>query len=148
MTPRSSPSSTNTNSAMRWPRHRALLCPRPASLWLERRGYRDAAEEIQHNKKPAQGGLFRAFAALNGARRKYIWCGRRDSNSHTLRRWNLNPVCLPIPPHPHFKLLKQRRQTMNLAPFLIWGGRWGSNPRPQESQSCALPTELRPPYCM
>ena len=26
-----------------------------------------------------------------------------------------------------------------------WGGRWGSNPRPQESQSCALPTELRPP---
>ncbi|GEM_PF-2307208 len=32
--------------------------------------------------------------------------------------------------------------------FRIWGGRWGSNPRPQEPQSCALPTELRPPYCM
>jgi hypothetical protein len=28
----------------------------------------------------------------------------------------------------------------------IWGGRWGSNPRPPESQSGALPTELRPPY--
>ena len=27
----------------------------------------------------------------------------------------------------------------------IWGGRWGSNPRPPESQSGALPTELRPP---
>ena len=27
----------------------------------------------------------------------------------------------------------------------IWGGRWGSNPRQQESQSCTLPTELRPP---
>lgn len=26
-----------------------------------------------------------------------------------------------------------------------WGGRWDLNPRPQESQSCALPTELRPP---
>ena len=26
-----------------------------------------------------------------------------------------------------------------------WGGRWGSNPRQQESQSCTLPTELRPP---
>ena len=26
-----------------------------------------------------------------------------------------------------------------------WGGRWGSNPRPPESQSGALPTELRPP---
>lgn len=27
-----------------------------------------------------------------------------------------------------------------------WGGRWGSNPRQPESQSGALPTELRPPY--
>ena len=26
-----------------------------------------------------------------------------------------------------------------------WGGRWGLNPRPPESQSGALPTELRPP---
>ena len=26
-----------------------------------------------------------------------------------------------------------------------WGGRRGSNPRPPESQSGALPTELRPP---
>ncbi len=30
--------------------------------------------------------------------------------------------------------------------FEIWGGRWESNPRHQEPQSCALPTELRPPY--
>ena len=29
------------------------------------------------------------------------WWGWRDSNSHTLRRWNLNPVRLPIPPQPH-----------------------------------------------
>ena len=28
---------------------------------------------------------------------------------------------------------------------LVWGGRWGLNPRPPESQSGALPTELRPP---
>ena len=28
---------------------------------------------------------------------------------------------------------------------LKWGGRWGSNPRPLESQSRALPAELRPP---
>ena len=26
-----------------------------------------------------------------------------------------------------------------------WGGRWGLNPRPLESQSSALPAELRPP---
>lgn len=29
---------------------------------------------------------------------------------------------------------------------LEWGGRWGLNPRPPESQPGALPTELRPPY--
>ncbi len=29
--------------------------------------------------------------------------------------------------------------------FEKWGGRWGLNPRPPESQSGALPTELRPP---
>ena len=27
-----------------------------------------------------------------------------------------------------------------------WGERWDSNPRQPESQSGALPTELRPPY--
>src|SRR3990167_2598171 len=41
----------------------------------------------------------------------------------------------------------QKRQAFTWR-FGIWGGRWGSNPRQQESQSCALPTELRPPYCM
>ena len=34
----------------------------------------------------------------------------------------------------------------NLALKTKWGGRRGSNPRQQESQSWALPTELRPPY--
>ena len=29
--------------------------------------------------------------------------------------------------------------------FNKWGGRRGLNPRPPESQSGALPTELRPP---
>ncbi len=31
----------------------------------------------------------------------FQWWGRRDSNSYTLRRWNLNPVRLPISPRPH-----------------------------------------------
>ncbi len=35
---------------------------------------------------------------------------------------------------------------LGLALSGIWGGRWESNPRHQEPQSCALPTELRPPY--
>ena len=29
-----------------------------------------------------------------------MWCGRRDSNSHTSRRQNLNLVRLPISPRP------------------------------------------------
>ena len=28
------------------------------------------------------------------------WCGRGESNPHALRRWNLNPVRLPVPPRP------------------------------------------------
>ena len=34
---------------------------------------------------------------------------------------------------------------LTLETFEKWGGRWGLNPRPLESQSRALPTELRPP---
>ncbi len=30
-----------------------------------------------------------------------VWCERRDSNPHAVRRWNLNPVRLPIPPLSH-----------------------------------------------
>ena len=60
---------------------------------------------------------------------KKEWCERRDSNSHGgTPHWNLNPARLPIPP---------------LSP--IWGERWDSNPRRPESQSGALPTELRSP---
>lgn len=33
----------------------------------------------------------------------------------------------------------------NFRKFPLWGGRRGSNPRHQEPQSCALPTELHPP---
>src|SRR5688500_8035648 len=28
------------------------------------------------------------------------WCGRRDSNPHIFRYWNLNPARLPVPPRP------------------------------------------------
>lgn len=30
------------------------------------------------------------------------WWGWRDSNSYASRRWNLNPVRLPISPQPHY----------------------------------------------
>src|SRR5690606_9394251 len=39
---------------------------------------------------------------------KYCWWGRRDSNSHTSRRWNLNPVRLPISPRPQWLCILSR----------------------------------------
>ncbi len=42
------------------------------------------------------------------------WCGRRDSNPHDFRHWNLNPARLPIPPRPQGattgSILRRRRQ--------------------------------------
>ncbi len=32
-----------------------------------------------------------------------VWCERQESNLHALRRWNLNPVRLPIPPLSHLE---------------------------------------------
>ena len=40
---------------------------------------------------------------------------------------------------------KSSVSTNSTTPAKKWGGRWGSNPRQPESQSGALPTELRPP---
>lgn len=104
-------------------------------------------EETADNKKAAPGGFFMGFARLNERRQNQGWCGRRDSNSYSLRRWNLNPVCLPISPRPRGALKAKAPDYTIKAPSRIWGGRWESNPRHQEPQSCALPTELRPPYC-
>ena len=45
------------------------------------------------------------------------------------------------------KLNQQDLMNMEVFVEIKWGDRRGSNPRQQESQSWALPTELRPPYC-
>ena len=42
-------------------------------------------------------------------------------------------------------LAREKTVASKARSYPIWGGRWGSNPRPPESQSGALPTELRPP---
>ena len=47
-----------------------------------------------------------------GHQRCFKWCGRRDSNSHALRHWNLNPARLPISPLPQktcWKIAKTQR---------------------------------------
>ena len=52
--------------------------------------------------------------------------------------------------HSHDKIKQLEKCKKDLAPssaksFIFWGDVWGSNPRPMESQSIALPTELTPP---
>ena len=101
---------------------------------------------IPCSKHSQKSGRFRRNPRKASLEQLLTWCGRRDSNSHALRRWNLNPVCLPIPPRPRIKLSNKNARLLAWR-FGTWGGRWESNPRHQEPQSCALPTELRPPYC-
>ena len=60
---------------------------------------RGALRKQQAQKSPYYGA-FRDFRVLMRGQETIRWCGRRDSNSHTLRRQNLNLVCLPIPPRP------------------------------------------------
>src|ERR1700709_270794 len=36
------------------------------------------------------------------------WCGRRDSNPHNFRHWNLNPARLPVPPRPLTSIMSGR----------------------------------------
>ena len=43
------------------------------------------------------------------------------------------------------KSIKQKAPNLKKLGAFNWGDRWGSNPRQPESQSGALPTELRPP---
>src|SRR3984885_9308951 len=46
-----------------------------------------------------EGGAARTRMS-SGAGSDEHWCGRRDSNPHNFRHWNLNPARLPIPPRP------------------------------------------------
>ena len=66
-------------------------------------GLSDRAKRQNHNPETKKSRTRRLSSVVSAepATTLVSWCGRRDSNSHTLRRWNLNPVCLPIPPHPH-----------------------------------------------
>ena|GEM_PF-2121091 len=59
------------------------------------------------NTRPFTLPQIRESPGIRGFQR-FRWCGRRDSNSHTLRRQNLNLVCLPISPRP--QSFKQKRQ--------------------------------------
>ena len=70
------------------------------------------------------------------------WCGRRDSNPHASRRWNLNPLRLPIPPRPQLAPAQERASgSYRQAPLYSNGSagmqqkKWGKvcSRRPQPS---------------
>ena len=58
-----------------------------------------------------------------------FWCGRRDSNPHTLRRQDLNLLRLPIPPRPQ----RSKLRTVRAA---IWDGLTRGRPLRQDITSC------------
>ena len=61
-------------------------------------------------------------------------------------RWGLTEARSPTTEGFLLKLCLLKLCLLKLSCWGIqWGGRWGLNPRPPESQSGALPTELRPP---
>ncbi len=72
------------------------LCSFKKKEWL---GYLDSNQGMAASKAAAlplgDSPTATAYSSLSK-----IWCGRRDLNSHTLRRQNLNLVRLPIPPLP------------------------------------------------
>ena len=61
---------------------------------MYRRAHKPA---IQGRGRPSDPADKRTETERGGTKK---WCGWGDSNSHTLRRQNLNLVCLPISPHP------------------------------------------------
>lgn len=43
------------------------------------------------------------------------WCPKRESNPHDICRWNLNPMCIPIPPFGHIIFYKHHPTTLMLS---------------------------------
>ncbi len=67
------------------------------------------------------------------------WCGRRDLNPHDLRRWNLNPVRLPVPPRPLTAPREHTKRASALAyPFYPRTRQIAKNSPPQQSEGAAL----------
>ena len=98
-------------------------------------------------RKPARGGLLRGVSS-------HVWTCRNLQMVRT-ERLELSHLAAPEPKSGvSTNFTTSAKQGLNenarqcLAFSGIWGGRRGSNPRHQEPQSCALPTELRPPYCI
>ncbi len=87
-------------------------------------GYRDSNPRMAGSKPAA---LPLGYTPAETAEFLLAWCGKRDSNSHASRRWNLNPVRLPISPFP---------QTLDEQ--IKWWLQRESNLRPQHYECCAL----------
>src|SRR5581483_4604754 len=70
------------------------------------------------------------------------WCGRRDSNPHDFRHWNLNPARLPVPPRPPTRDHPMALALQALANFVGKGqGAW-HRPRRQLGSRCPACTRM------
>ena len=61
----------------------------------------DAGLVVSTNNLGSRRPVYKALTPSAAA--QTYWCGRRDLNPHDFRRWNLNPVRLPVPPRPRPK---------------------------------------------
>ena len=110
-----------------------------------------AERKIQQDVLPFQstassGGrnhIARNAKARNRGFRLITWCGRRLELSHLAAPEPKSGVSTNFTTSA--KRAKRKRQA---APGVLWNMGWtkGIEPSTPEPQSCALPTELRPPY--
>lgn len=146
MSPRAAPSSAGAD--------RHLERKRPAPIC--RRNVRSSARHAVAKYRAAGSGILRVQKSPDdGALRAFRRSLRVLETIQVVRteRLELSHLAAPEPKSgvsTNFTTSAKRALNKNARQCLafsgIWGGRRGSNPRHQEPQSCALPTELRPPY--
>ncbi len=78
----------------------------PGSCQCVRRGAWAMSPEPASVVRRTRSGWKRALLNFSAQTRAH-WCGRRDSNPHNFRHWNLNPARLPVPPRPRSAIVRR-----------------------------------------
>ena len=95
-------------------------------------------EIVAQYAREMQAGIYEEISAIKRKSRQIFERGRIDSKTVTLKYRLLvtvkNSSCLGLK-------TAAKRSSLHC---ITWWSRWGSNPRPLECDSSALPTELRP----
>src|SRR6202012_3843995 len=74
------------------------------------------------------------LSSIRHANAESAWCGRRDSNPHNFRPWNLNPARLPVPPRPLIASCPAARP--RAAGLITWARRFAAKKWPKKNGPC------------